>query len=164
MITGKASREYVPPKYNRGEFGHHARQQASISHSPRILLRDCKELGSQLRAWARTALPPTPLLIPLFRNEVSGTISLGVPHPFTVCAYGPHTRLVRVVARPPHRAAVKTYVPTLRCVRSRHLCCLLCVMLILPLPQLVRCSRTPCRRAKVLLTRPRPHIPTRGLL
>ena len=64
----------------------------------------------------------------------------------------------------PHRTAVKTYVPTLRCVRSRHLCRLLCVKLILPLPQLVRCSRTPCRRAKVLLTRPRPHIPIRGLL
>ena len=122
------------------------------------------KLGSQLRAWARTAVPPTPLLIPLFRNEVPDTFSLGVPDPFTVCAYGPRTSLVRVVARPPRRTAVKTYVPTLRCVRSRHLCRLFRVMLILPLPQLVRCSRTPCRRAKVLLTRPRPHIPPRGLL
>ena len=33
---GKVTRDYVPLKCNRGEFGHHARRQASIYHSHRI--------------------------------------------------------------------------------------------------------------------------------
>ena len=36
MISGKATREFVPPMCNRGEFGHHARQQAFVGHSHRI--------------------------------------------------------------------------------------------------------------------------------
>ena len=36
MISGKVTHEFVPPKCNRGEFEHHARQQASIGHSHRI--------------------------------------------------------------------------------------------------------------------------------
>ena len=105
--------------------------------------------------------PPSPL--PLSGNEVPGTLSLGVPHPFTVCADRPRARLVRVVTRPTRRTEVKTYVPTRWGVGSRHLCCLLCAVLILPLPHLVRCSRTPCRRAKLLLSRSQPRISNRGL-
>ena len=36
MISGKVTREIVPPKCNRGEFGHHAQREASIGYYHRI--------------------------------------------------------------------------------------------------------------------------------
>ena len=148
-----------------GEFGHHARRQASIGHSHRI---HTYEIARQSKASARVgpnrpptenrASPPAPpapsLLIPLFENEVHGTLSLGVPHPLTVHAHRPRARLVRVVAQPTRRTAAKTYVPTRWGIGSRHLRRLLYAVLILSIPQLVRGSRTPCHSAKLLFRKP----------
>ena len=60
MISGSVTREFVPPKCNRGEFEHHARQQASIDHSHRI--RTPTRLQGTRKPVARVS--PTRLLQP----------------------------------------------------------------------------------------------------
>ena len=176
MITGKATREFVPPKCNRGEFGHHARRQSSIGHSHTIPTYETARQSEASRA--RGSEPPPQLRIAHHRQRrlrrhcsylYSGTKSL--VHSHWVCPT--HLQLAHTVyahalygwwhGRPAVRTAVKTYVPTLWGVGSHHLLRLLFAVLIFPLPQLARCSRTPCRSAKLLLSRTQPRISNRGL-
>ena len=141
MISGKATREFVQPKCNKGEFGHHGRRQASIGPSHRIHTYETARQSEASRVGGpkpppteNRAPPPAPpappLLIPLSGNKVPGTLSLGVPHSLTVHVHRPRARLVRVVARPTRRTTVKTYVPSRWGVGSRHLRPLLFAVLI----------------------------------
>ena len=98
MISGKLTREFVPPKCNRGEFGHHAQRQASIGHSHRIhtptRLQGTRKLAARVSlnrrppsapiAHRRQRKPAPSQLVPIFGDEVPDTLPLGVPHPFTV--------------------------------------------------------------------------------
>ena len=177
MIAGKITRKLVPPKCNRGEFKHHAQRQVSIGHSYRI--HPPTRLQGTRKPVARVSPnrpPPSPPimhrcqrkptpshLVPLFEDKVPGTFSLDVPHPLTVFTHRPPVRLVRVVVRPTCYTAINAHVPVRWGVGSRRLCCFLCAVLILSLPQLVRGSRATCRRACMLLSWARTRIYCRGL-
>ena len=166
MISRKATREFVAPKCNRGEFGHHARLQApSVTPTGYIPTRlqgnrnpvarvnpNCPPTKSRASPPAPPAPPAPSLLIPLSRNEIHGPFSLGVPHPLQIRAHRTRACLVRVMARPTRRTAAKLYLPVRWGVGSCHLPRLLCAVLIYSLPQLVRYSRTLCRSTKFLLS------------
>ena len=175
---GKVTREYVPPKCNRGEFGHHAQRQAFICHSYRIhtptRLQDTRKPAARVSLNRplpitpnRTSLPAQKCAVPArtsFGDEVSDTFSLGVPHPLAAGTHRPRTRLVQMVVGPTRCAAVKAYVPARWGVGSRRLRRLFCEVLFLPLPQLVRGRRATCRSACMLLSRARTRVSRPGLM
>ena len=90
-------------------------------------------------------------------------ISLGRSHPLAITTHRPYARLVRVVVRSTGCTAVKTHLPARWGVGSRHLCRLICAVLILPLPRLLRGSLTTCCRACLLLLWARMRISRYGL-
>ena len=133
MMSGKATRKFVPPKCSRGEFERHTKRQAAFAHSHRIYT--CETARHSEASRARESEPPTTIppithlrqrkpapshLVPLFGDEVPDTFSLGVPHPLTNFIHRPSARLVWVLMRPTSFTAVKAHVPARWGVRSRH--------------------------------------------
>ena len=127
MITGKATREFVPPKCNRVEFGHHARQQASIGHSHGI--HTPRRLQGTRKPAARVSpnRPPQPLHTHAHRRQrtpaarhcltfIQERIHWNIPnvfdmhHPVTISVHCPSARLVRVVVRPTGCTTLKAHV------------------------------------------------------
>ena len=96
MMSGKVTREFVLPKCDRGEFGHHAQRQASIDHSHRIYaptrLQGTRRPAARVIPNRPSLSPPIahrcqrkPLpsyLVPLFGDQVPDTFSLDMYHPF----------------------------------------------------------------------------------
>ena len=86
-----------------------------------------------------------------------------MPHPLTIRTHRPSARLIQIVVRPTSCTAVEAHVLVRWGVRPCHLRRLLCAVLILHLPQLMRGSRATCHRACMLLSWSRTRIFCRDL-
>ena len=125
MISGKVTREFDPPKCNRGEFGHHAQRQVSICNSHKIHTPTRLQGPRKPAARVSPNRPPPPPstvyhrqrkpapshLVPLFGDEILDTFSFGVPHLLPIFTHRPNARLLQAVARSISCTAFKTRNP-----------------------------------------------------
>ena len=114
MISGKVTREFVPPKCYRVEFGHHAHRQAFIGHSHRIRtptrLQGTPKPSTRLSPNRPSQSPPIAHRRQRKPARSHDTLFLGVPHLLPIFTHCPSARLVRVVVRPTSCTAVKAHV------------------------------------------------------
>ena len=139
MISGKATREFVRPMCDRGEFEHHARQQASIGHSHRIHIYETAKQSEASRARGPEPPPNRKSRIaasatcaatahPFIREQSPWEILAGCAPP-TYSSRIPSTRTPCTgggTTDPPYRSL--TYGPTRWGVGTCHLRRLLCAV------------------------------------